>query len=820
MALTRKSKRLLKAGSVPVTTKSKVVKIKAPKGKSISKTAPTRTTRKRAAQKPNGSPTKKRKTGMKGTVNTSKALGVVDPESNLEGSIYEDIIDDEPLDVMLVLIDPSTNTDKYFVLQLIELEEATDDGEYVVYTRYGRTGTAGSGLAQYFEELDDAIECFQNKFTEKTALEWATKTSPSIAGKYKYIIQNFAAKAYAYRNVIWQYWVDDGVDGKDDGWYNYDENGAQMSEQLYSESTLNNNFNARMISSGNWVYAVDFQKMTQTNVVHPSHTIRHIRRVPPGQVPDAIPYWVKPQPNDMHKMQSQPSKLQNGNPETNVPTVGTPSRGVDADVSVIGLKASDYEVVMDENSDFYDAVLNQCDITGRNNNNKYYKISLYKTKASPEEYSVWCRWGRVGEIQNKTSSSWSGEFDSVDDALPTFEKKFRDKTGNSWNTDDFVPKKGKYQMVEIDDTVVVPDDVHIVPVADDVEYMPCSVNVKTQLLVEQLFSSEMRSAALSEFDLDLKKLPLGVPSQQQIQRGIDVLDRIKGKLGKSKKGKTTYTLQDLSSLFYTTIPHSFGRARPPIIDNAAKLQHRYDMCDILTDMYTTQQSINKIQAVPLTKKIVPHPTDRHYLSLNATLTPVSSQAKEYNMIEKYFEATKGAHSRAKLLDIWAVDRQGEAKKFDMFKTLQNRRLLWHGTNLAVVAPILTNGLRIMPHSGGRVGKGIYLASLNSKSQSYTSAYGAKFACMFLAEAALGSSYPITKDDSTLTKAPVGHDSVHAVGKVTPNQWVPISLDGNEVSIPQSSPQLSKVDSSFHEDEFLVYSEAQVRIRFMITLKLR
>lgn len=38
--------------------------------------------------------------------------------------------------------------------------------------------------------------------------------------------------------------------------------------------------------------------------------------------------------------------------------------------------------------------------------------------------------------------------------------------------------------------------------------------------------------------------------------------------------------------------------------------------------------------------------------------------------------------------------------------------------MAVVAAILTSGLRIMPHSGGRVGKGIYFASENSKSASY------------------------------------------------------------------------------------------------------
>lgn len=50
--------------------------------------------------------------------------------------------------------------------------------------------------------------------------------------------------------------------------------------------------------------------------------------------------------------------------------------------------------------------------------------------------------------------------------------------------------------------------------------------------------------------------------------------------------------------------------------------------------------------------------------------------------------------------------------------LENRKLLWHGTNVAVVTAILKTGLRIMPHSGGRVGRGIYFASEHNKSRGY------------------------------------------------------------------------------------------------------
>lgn len=77
-------------------------------------------------------------------------------------------------------------------------------------------------------------------------------------------------------------------------------------------------------------------------------------------------------------------------------------------------------------------------------------------------------------------------------------------------------------------------------------------------------------------------------------------------------------------------------------------------------------------------------------------------------------------SGQQLLTLWRVNRPSEAAKFDKHSQLANRKLLWHGTNIAVVAAILKAGLRIMPHAGGRVGRGLYLASEQAKSASYVS----------------------------------------------------------------------------------------------------
>merc|ERR1739844_424640 len=184
--------------------------------------------------------------------------------------------------------------------------------------------------------------------------------------------------------------------------------------------------------------------------------------------------------------------------------------------------------------------------------------------------------------------------------------------------------------------------------------------------------------------------------------------------------------------------------------------------------------------------------------------------------------TRGSYSSAKLLNVWSVDRSGETSRFKKYDALDNRRLLWHGTNIAVVAPILTSGLRIMPHSGGRVGAGIYLASMQQKSAQYTNHYGAKYACMFLCEGALGKSHLVTSDGphaSRLKKAPAGTDSVHAVGSITPKSWTSTNIDGKPVQVPDSKGHSSGTSSSFNHDEFLLYDEAQVRLRYVLTVKL-
>src|SRR5262249_60101545 len=141
----------------------------------------------------------------------------------------------------------------------------------------------------------------------------------------------------------------------------------------------------------------------------------------------------------------------------------------------------------------------------------------------------------------------------------------------------------------------------------------------------------------------------------------------------------------------------------------------------------------------------------HYQKLKADLDPIEPSSREYAFIKTYMENTGAQYYRMKLIDAFRVDRRGERERFAAHGDIVERRLLWHGTNVAVGAAILGSGLRIMPHAGGRVGKGIYLASENGKSLGYVG-WNDKTGGMVLAEGALGKGHSIHQDHGRPTAA--------------------------------------------------------------------
>ncbi|KAJ8361169.1 hypothetical protein SKAU_G00176940 [Synaphobranchus kaupii] len=449
--------------------------------------------------------------------------------------------------------------------------------------------------------------------------------------------------------------------------------------------------------------------------------------------------------------------------------------------------------------DDYDCMLNQTNIG--HNNNKFYMIQALKSKKS---YYCWTRWGRVGEVgQSKLSSSYS----SSDKAVSEFEKKFKDKTKNSWSERaNFVSHSGKYTLIEVDGDEEAEVKVDTVDGAVGKTVLPCTLDNSTKRLIQLIFSTDMFKEAMECMNLDVKKMPLGKLSKLQIAKGFEVLEEIEGAM-KAKNKRTL--LEELSSKFFTTIPHNFGRNRPPVINDAKIVEQKKEMLMVLADIELAQSlKAESEKAKDEMVEEVPHPLDQDYLSLKCELSLLEKDNKEFKVISEYLKAT-AHHGGPSIVDVWKVNRDKEAERFSEHEELGNRRLLWHGTNVAVVAAILKSGLRIMPHSGGRVGKGIYFASENCKSAGYVSTSN-RTGVMFLNEVALGKEHTIIRDNCSLQKPPNGYDSVVARGQVEPDpsKDITITLDDKEITVPQG-PAINQPlykDSHFGNSEYLVYKE--------------
>ena len=53
------------------------------------------------------------------------------------------------------------------------------------------------------------------------------------------------------------------------------------------------------------------------------------------------------------------------------------------------------------------------------------------------------------------------------------------------------------------------------------------------------------------------------------------------------------------------------------------------------------------------------------------------------------------NSSVELIEVFELERSGEVDSFSKHADKKNRRLLWHGTNIASAAAIVSSGLRIL-----------------------------------------------------------------------------------------------------------------------------
>lgn len=173
--------------------------------------------------------------------------------------------------------------------------------------------------------------------------------------------------------------------------------------------------------------------------------------------------------------------------------------------------------------------------------------------------------------------------------------------------------------------------------------------------------------------------------------------------------------EHLSNLYYSLIPHAFGRSRPPVIASKHQLAREIELLESLSDL---KNADNILKAEKDGVEEV-HPLDFRFRSLGMQeMTPLNHFTQEFSEINQYLLKTRGQTHQISysVEDIFRIERQGELERFQKggyADIASDRRLLWHGSRATNFAGILGQGLLIAPPeapvNGYMFDKGTFLA---------------------------------------------------------------------------------------------------------------
>ncbi|KAL3660772.1 hypothetical protein V7S43_014175 [Phytophthora oleae] len=522
--------------------------------------------------------------------------------------------------------------------------------------------------------------------------------------------------------------------------------------------------------------------------------------------------------------------------------------------------ASSAEVYQDNEGTSWSFMLNYTNISfGTYGNNKFYMVQLIQ---DGDNFMVFRKWGRVGAKNPQRALERYNT--TLEKAQASFTKKFLDKSGNEWPlTGPFEKVEGKYVLVELDDEVPEEEEEEMSEVEKEDEVLS-KLHENVQEILKLICDADLIAREVANMNLDLKRLPLGKLSKAQISQGYALLQQLSESLkeieelnatvAKTKEAPPTKrtaarrstrvkqtanpnaaqirrlksSLKSLSSEFYTLIPHDFGRNLPPPIDSLDDVKLKIDLLEVLANIEISQ----KLQAEKKknAKKNVGaklNSLDAQYNLLNVKMDPLPESTEEFKVIEKYVETTHApTHVQYKLRikSVLKIARPDEEQFTDVFHSVNNHKLLWHGSRLSNVIGILSKGLRVAPpeapNNGYMFGKGIYFADSVSKSANYcwTTPQNPK-GVLILAEVALGTPYKAQEaEDLTYTslKKTKHCDSTHGVGRMAAAEEDHETMeDGVVVPIGEFMP--SDGNGSLLYNEFIVYRQEQVKLRYLVNL---
>ena len=465
----------------------------------------------------------------------------------------------------------------------------------------------------------------------------------------------------------------------------------------------------------------------------------------------------------------------------------------------------------DFNGKFFSCTLNKSDLN--NNNNKYYIIQLLEHDTN-NSLKLFTRWGRIGvpgqhEVKDVDSSTGPRQF----------MKKYRDKT------------KGGYQEIFIDyEAEVKKEDL------PEENKKKNNKNKKTYNntldkdimdLMRLIYDKQMINDNLHEIGYDSKKMPLGKLSPVTLTNGLNILKEIETELNKSSPDDDI--LKQLSSNFYTQIPHDFGFQKMAnfIIDSIEKVKNKIDMISTLSDMKITLKILENVdEDEDEYENQEEKQLNDYYKKLNCDIRAISTEEKIYSTLNKYltaqvnnkdFDSYYHGRNNLSIIKAYELNRHGESDKYE---DLGNKKLLWHGSRITNFVGILSQGLRIAPpeapSSGYLYGKGVYFADMAKKSSYYCYPVNG-VALILLGEVSLGEEDERTNIDFSLPETlKKKANSVHALGRLEASDGEYIDKD---VYVPNGEVIFNEKNKCCNDyAEYIVYNVKQIKLRYLLKIR--
>jgi hypothetical protein len=450
-------------------------------------------------------------------------------------------------------------------------------------------------------------------------------------------------------------------------------------------------------------------------------------------------------------------------------------------------------VVLDD-TEPYVCTLNQADVV--NNCNKSYLMQLLGRAG--ETYVIYSRFGRVGQVGTMNTDI----FVDKEAAIIGFTRLFKEKTGVNWKDryTDTGLHLGKYQFI-----IMKHDNVNTLKTTEPKVAAKITLSKAVQSFIKLIYDPSLYDAAAAGFNVDTRKLPLGSLGKMQIEKAQSILNQISALIGKSDVSATD-KINQLSSLFYTSIPSAQSKLRP--INTVADVSDKSDLLDLLSNLCYMSKGVDK-------------DVMERYSKLETNLSHVTDP-ETLDIIHRYMNSNVGATHKMllKVQSVYEIDKPKEKQSYRKWDSLHNKQLLWHGTRLANAVGILTTGFRInpvgVPTTGKMFGNGLYFANSSTKSAGYLGMYQKGQGIMFLCEIALGNMYDRIQGEHIIS-LPYGKNSTRGVGRVRPDPLSHVDMD--DVTVPIGNLVDSGIAGcALQYDEFIVYDTSQIRMRYAVIVE--